>query len=68
MSSPPAPVPVTSSEQATQTSPPVADVNTPEQPLAPAAPHQPEQETVIDDDSALSSGVYDFCGGIDVEP
>lgn len=68
MSSPPAPVPVTSSEQATQTSPPVADVNTPEQPLTPAAPHQPEQETVIDDDSALSSGVYDFCGGIDVEP
>lgn len=67
MSSPPATAPVTSSEQATQRSP-VADVNTPEQPLVPAAPHQPEQETVIDDDSALSAGVYDFCGGIDVKP
>ncbi|KAI7763927.1 hypothetical protein LZL87_006309 [Fusarium oxysporum] len=57
MSSPPAPAPVLSSEQATQTSPPVADANTPEQPLEPAAPHQPGQETVADDDSALSAGV-----------
>lgn len=68
MSSPPAPAPVLSSEQATQTSPPVADANTPEHPLEPAAPHQPGQETVADDDSALSAGVYDLFGGIDFEP
>ncbi|KAF5624592.1 phosphoethanolamine n-methyltransferase 3 [Fusarium sp. NRRL 52700] len=57
MPSPPAPALVSSSEQATQTSPPVAEANIPEQPLEPAAPYQPEQETVVDDDSALSAGV-----------
>ncbi|KAF4490460.1 Phosphoethanolamine N-methyltransferase 3 [Fusarium agapanthi] len=57
MSSPPAPAPVSSPEQVTQTSQPVAVANTPEQLLESAAPHQPEQEPVIDDDSALSAGV-----------
>ncbi|KAJ4128480.1 hypothetical protein NW765_012866 [Fusarium oxysporum] len=57
MSSPPAPAPVSSSERATQTSPSVADANTPEQPLEPAAPPQLDHETVDDDDSALSAGV-----------
>ncbi|KAH7220403.1 S-adenosyl-L-methionine-dependent methyltransferase [Fusarium oxysporum] len=57
MPSPPAPAPVSSSEQATQTSPSVADANTPEQPLEPAAPPQLDHETVDDDDSALSAGV-----------
>ncbi|KAF5529542.1 phosphoethanolamine n-methyltransferase 3, partial [Fusarium napiforme] len=57
MSSPPAPAAVSPSEQATQISLSVADANTPEQPLQPAAPHQPEQEPLIDDDSALSAGV-----------
>ncbi|KAF5680743.1 phosphoethanolamine n-methyltransferase 3 [Fusarium circinatum] len=57
MSSPPAPALVSSPEQATQTSQLVADAHTLDQPLEPAAPHQPEQEPVIDDDSALSAGV-----------
>jgi hypothetical protein len=65
MSAPPAPAPVLSTEE---TSPSVADANTPEQPIEPAAPHQLEQEIAADDDSALSAGVYDLFRGFDIEP